>query len=366
MPLAAIGAIAAVAGTVGSVISANKSANAATQAADTQAAAAHEANVLEEKKWKVGRRDTAPWRYVGGGALNELAALYGIQPYTQGVKTAQPNALGYGTAPAGGGGTTNPDGTTNPAGTNAGGGGGEQISASGVAPGSEQPSGNIQANPGYANPPNWNDPAAVNKWLATYFPQEGEGQPASTAAAPAADGGKTPTSAWDREAAQNAAMGHFFTSPQYSFNLEQGINSLDKSASARGLLLSGAQLKGVQRYGSGLASGEFNNYADRLAQLANLGSGPAQSSAQLASQSGQSQGQNTIYAGNAQAGGYINSANAYNNGINNVVGGIQSLTGGNSYLSSLYGNGGSTASGTGSANTGYQFQPNPDFTQYNF
>lgn len=58
--------------------------------------------------------------------------------------------------------------------------------------------------------------------------------------------------------------------PGYQFQLEEGIKALDKSAAAKGTLLGGGQLKGLQRYGQGLADttyGEtdaraFRNYAD--------------------------------------------------------------------------------------------------------
>jgi hypothetical protein len=55
----------------------------------------------------------------------------------------------------------------------------------------------------------------------------------------------------------------FKTSPGYGFRLKQGVDAIDRSAAARGNLLSGATLKGVQRYGQDLASNEFQNAYNR-------------------------------------------------------------------------------------------------------
>lgn len=66
-------------------------------------------------------------------------------------------------------------------------------------------------------------------------------------------------------------MSSFFTSPDYSFNLQQGQQAVDRSAAARGGLLSGAAVKAGTRYASGLASGEYNNYVNRLMAQAGLG-----------------------------------------------------------------------------------------------
>lgn len=66
-------------------------------------------------------------------------------------------------------------------------------------------------------------------------------------------------------------MSSFFTSPDYSFNLQQGQQAVDRSAAARGGLLSGAAVKAGQRFASGLASNEYNNYVNRLMAQAGLG-----------------------------------------------------------------------------------------------
>jgi hypothetical protein len=129
----------------------------------------------------------------------------------------------------------------------------------------------------------------------------------------------------------------FKTDPGYAFRMSEGMKALDRSAAARGNLLSGATLKGIQRYGQDLASQEFQNAFNRF-QVQRTGTlnpyaslaGVAQSGANtLGSQAGQyganvsnilgaygsaAQG-NIIGSGNAQASGYIGGANAITGGV---------------------------------------------------
>jgi hypothetical protein len=114
--------------------------------------------------------------------------------------------------------------------------------------------------------------------------------------------------------------------PGYAFRMSEGMKALERSAAARGGLLSGATLKGTQRYGQDLASQEYQNAFNRY-QIERAGtlnpyqalSGTAQSSANVLGQQagvlGQQLGSNIIGAGNAQAAGTIGQANA-------IVGGL--------------------------------------------
>ena len=114
--------------------------------------------------------------------------------------------------------------------------------------------------------------------------------------------------------------------PGYAFRMSEGMKALDRSAAARGGLLSGATLKGAQRYGQDLASQEYQNAFNRyqtartntLNPFASL-AGVAQSSANtLGSAAGQLGGQigsNIIGAGNAMAAGQVGSANAIAQGV---------------------------------------------------
>jgi hypothetical protein len=51
--------------------------------------------------------------------------------------------------------------------------------------------------------------------------------------------------------------------PGYGFRMSEGVKALDRSAASRGGLLSGATLKGVEQYGQGLASQEYQNAFNR-------------------------------------------------------------------------------------------------------
>lgn len=131
-----------------------------------------------------------------------------------------------------------------------------------------------------------------------------------------------------REERQTAAQDRFFTSPGYEFRLDEGIRAVERSASARGRLGSGATERELTRYGQGLASQEFGNYANRLSSLAGQGQTATAQTGAFGAQAAQTQGQYVADAGTARASGYTGSAEA-------ITGGIRDL----SYLGSRYGGG---------------------------
>jgi hypothetical protein len=124
----------------------------------------------------------------------------------------------------------------------------------------------------------------------------------------------------------NAGPGEFEKSPGYDFRLSEGTKALERGAAAKGGLLSGGASKALVRYGQDYATNDYDNFLARyyqsLSPLQNLsasGGNAAAQTGQAAIQTGQSIGQNTIAAGNAQAGGAINHANAITGGINSGV-----------------------------------------------
>ena len=157
----------------------------------------------------------------------------------------------------------------------------------------------------------------------------------------------------------------FLNSPQYQFLQKQGQQALDRSAAARGMGYSGAQMKAAQQFGQGLASqqydteynraakeyfnkydqarGQFGDYYNRLAGIAQGGQQTAQSLGGMGGQYGQNAGgtlgslstqlQNNIgQLGNARASGYIGQANA-------ITGGLQGITDNLFRAASLFGGG---------------------------
>jgi hypothetical protein len=127
---------------------------------------------------------------------------------------------------------------------------------------------------------------------------------------------------------QKFGQAQFEQDPGYAFRLSEGQKALDRSAAARGGLISGSALKAAQRYGQEMGSQEytnaFNRYqTERSAQLNPLQSlaGVGQTTAAQLGQAGQNMatGAGAAYmgAGNARASGYVGAANA-------VTGGLQS------------------------------------------
>jgi hypothetical protein len=113
----------------------------------------------------------------------------------------------------------------------------------------------------------------------------------------------------------------FEQDPGYAFRQAEGMRALERSAAARGGLMSGNTLKGIQRFGQDLASQEYGNafnrfQIERAARLNPLQSmmGSGQSAANVMTgatgQAGSNIGQMQLGAGQARASGYVGQANA--------------------------------------------------------
>lgn len=117
---------------------------------------------------------------------------------------------------------------------------------------------------------------------------------------------------------RQSAMARFFTSPDYQFRFQQGLSALDRSAAARGNLLSGQQLKAISEYGQNLASGEYANYYNRLAALAGAGQSSAAQTGNANLTVAENAGGFLKNAGVAQAEGIQGIGNAIGTGIGNL------------------------------------------------
>ena len=115
------------------------------------------------------------------------------------------------------------------------------------------------------------------------------------------------------QALNSGDFSSFHASPDYQYTLDQGIQGLDRSAAARGNLLSGGHSADILKFASGLADQQYGNYYNRLAQLAGLGQGSAQSLGAAGQQMAGNIG--NLLMGNAAAQGqnYYNQANNWNN-----------------------------------------------------
>lgn len=136
---------------------------------------------------------------------------------------------------------------------------------------------------------------------------------------------------------QPFTMAQYQADPGYGFRLKRGLDAMERTAAARGGLLSGNQLRGAMEFGQDLASQEYGNAFNRfqtersnilnplqslggVGQTAtntlvnaagNLGAGMAGAYGNL----GSALSANAIGAGNARASGYMGTANALSGAI---------------------------------------------------
>ena len=126
------------------------------------------------------------------------------------------------------------------------------------------------------------------------------------------------------------SMADYEADPGYAFRLSEGNKALERSAAARGMVMSGSMFKGAQRFGQDLASQEYQNAFDRyqtnrsnqlnpLGTLMASGQGAANTLSGAAGQLGTQLGENAMGAGNARASRYINQANAYTDALSGVT-----------------------------------------------
>jgi hypothetical protein len=124
-------------------------------------------------------------------------------------------------------------------------------------------------------------------------------------------------------------MDQFQADPGYAFRLGEGQKAIERSASARGLQLSGSTLKGLTRYGQDMGSQEYQNAFNRYQTERSALLNPLQSLAgigQTATNQVNAAGQNyATSAGDlmtsgaaARASGYVGSANALNQALGSV------------------------------------------------
>ena len=109
--------------------------------------------------------------------------------------------------------------------------------------------------------------------------------------------------------------------PNYQFQLQQGLGTLNNQLNATGGLVGGNAIQGAQNYAQNFAQNAyqnaFNNYQtqnsniyNRLGAIAGLGQGAASNQATGASQFGGNIGTQQAAAGTALGGGVVGAANA--------------------------------------------------------
>lgn len=120
-------------------------------------------------------------------------------------------------------------------------------------------------------------------------------------------------------AASTGDMSAFQASPDYNFVRTEGTRDLGNSFAARGGAFSGNALRALSQYNQGLASQQFGNWWNRQQGLVNTGaSGTSGTAAAGAANTTNIINANTA-AGNAQANGLINGANARASGYQGIA-----------------------------------------------
>lgn len=117
-------------------------------------------------------------------------------------------------------------------------------------------------------------------------------------------------------AAQMAALQN---SPGYQFRLGQGLKGVNSNAAARGMLQSGATMKGLNNYASDYASNEYDKRNNQLAGVANMGYNASNQIGSNYMNTADGLNKNFAGIGEARAGGINGRAQAISSGIQGLT-----------------------------------------------
>lgn len=117
-----------------------------------------------------------------------------------------------------------------------------------------------------------------------------------------------------------ADFSSFSTSPDYSFSLGQGQDAINRSAAAKGGLLSGAAVKAGETYASGLADQNFQQYVGNLQGLAGAGQTATNTTTAAGTNMANNNSNALVSAGNARASAYGSAGTTIGNSANTLAG----------------------------------------------
>lgn len=305
---------------VGGALSSSSSSKAANKASKASQQAADQATALQEKIYTQNRADQEPWRTTGGNALSRLSQGMGL---SSSVSNPDRNAI-YSKLK----GDYTTTGYTSP---------GDYYGGDGSPPSAfmgssifDDPRGQVwdeikRMKQGYANssPVSTVDTAGLNKAVDDEYARQLEQY----------NQGKNDP--FYGSLLKDFSMADYQEDPGYKFRLSEGMKGLDRSAAARGGLQSGAALKAAANYSEDAASQEYGNaynryntnrgnQFNRLATLAGVGqtanaantaSGVnyANTTGNILTNNGDSQGNAIMSAGNARGSAYTGIAKTFNN-----------------------------------------------------
>lgn len=323
---------------------ASTQADAASQAAAAQLQATRETNAMQQSMYDQARADQSPWRTAGTGALSKLSQLLGVDT------PSNPNAASN--LPALQRQYNDSLTTYNNLLNSSAGGGGSQL-----------PPAYQSALASYgAQPAGWDgDYLTLIMAQQAQQAQQGQGgygggqynQAAINAAKANLDSLKAQIDAMQGQSQDMAPRGSDFGSfnhqfgasdfqadPGYQFTRKQGELALDRANASKGRYASGAALKDLLSFNTGLANqtydNAFNRYQTdlgnrfgRLSSLAGIGQAATNQVSQLGANtanniasntmSGTASANNSLLSGAAaRASGYVGSANAIGGGIGNA------------------------------------------------
>lgn len=306
---------------IGAVVSSNN----ASKASNATQNAANLASATQQNQFNQTRQDQLPSMNRGNAAGNQLAYLMGLPGYGPPPGAYQQPANGGAYAPAPG--TWSPTKPPND---------GAYIPAPGSwsLPIEYQDPGGVPSAFGMVSQKSADEPGSVFTGGTLSAP------PASTGTHGGGSVGWGTGSPQQAQGAYNTQMGAYGSlstpfsqtnwqaDPGYAFRLAEGQKALERSGSAKGLTLSGAQQKALLAYGQGMgaqeygaAYGRYNNdqstLFNRLSGIAGTGQQANQFVGQLGSNMANQVSGNMMNAGAGQAAGYLAQGNAWTGALNN-------------------------------------------------
>lgn len=346
------GAAIAAAGAIGGGLLASRGAG---RAADASAAGSQAAIDEQRRQFDIVMGLQAPFQATGVGANNMLARLYGLPTAQAGAPSSGGGFTpGGGGAPGGGmsssgallrgvdplglysGGSVNARRLLDPFGLSGGGGGDTGRFNAGPRPeghtGSRfRPSDVVSrlqqgmsiediAKAGWLSTME-GDPSDIGDKEIRYLHESGltpeqiamlQGRGTAPGGAPGTDGGVTTPSGPD--------MSVFFASPDYEFRRGEGTRGIENSFSARGGAKSGNALRALAEFNSGLASGEYGDFVNRLLTMSGRGQTSATNTGNAALQTGSNVGNALVNMGNARASGIEDQTNAWGDALGSLGG----------------------------------------------